>query len=407
MKKNIKALGAIILSAVLFTSGCALEEGAPKATEYVNDKDENDAASDEVSDAASTSDSNIIVVEDLFEPILEEIEAALASSEDASASASASASSSEEPAEIKEEKEEDKIEMVFIGDSQMANGRNDGTDLASLVSARVPGSVAYNIGIGGSTAAVENTTSNLDLESWTSNCFVGVAYALAGKVNKDTVFSTNPEVVEIMNKIDPAKVDYYFIEYGANDFFNKIALDNVNENSEIPYLHTFYGALNTGIDELRRISPNAKVILMSPFYGIYKDSNGNFIGDTYVVSNGIDTLANYARKSVNVCEVEDIYDFDCMFFTKCDLYLDTYEEYLMDGLHLSLKGRQVFARLLAHIPNWLEGYEPFAYMETDFIKIADFDPDEYYRYNKDWMQEYYPDNYERMQNGEYLLAPPQ
>lgn len=333
MRKDLKTLSVIILSAVLFTSGCAFDSGAPEATEYVSDKStNNDNASDEVSDAASTADSNIIVVEDLFEPLLDEIEAALSSNQDASAAAS-----SEEKKEPAEEKEEDKIEMVFIGDSQMANGRHDGTDLASLVSARVPGSVSYNLGIGGSTAAVENNTSILDLDAWTSNCFVGVAYALAGKVDKDRVFSTNPEVVDVMNKIDPAKVDYYFIEYGANDFFNKIALDNVNENSEVPYLHTFFGALNTGIDELRRISPNAQIILMTPFYGVYKDSNGNFIGDTYVVSNGIDTLANYARKTVNVCETEEIYDFDCMFFTKCDLYLDTYEEYLMDGLHLSLR----------------------------------------------------------------------
>jgi hypothetical protein len=93
--------------------------------------------------------------------------------------------------------------------------------------------------------------------------------------------------------------------------------------------------------------------------------------------------------------------------SKCDLYLDTYEEYLMDGTHLSLKGRQVFARLLAHIPNWSEGYEPFAYMENDIIKIASFNPDEYYRYPVDMMQEYYPQDYERMQRGEYLLAPPQ
>ena len=209
-----------------------------------------------------------------------------------------------------------------------------------------------------------------------------------------------------MNKIDPAKVDYYFIEYGANDFFKKTPLDTYS-SPETPYVKTFYGALNTGIDELRSVSPNAQVILMTPFYGIYKDTDGNFIGDSYVVSNGIDTLANYARKVGNVVEVEECLDFDCMFMSKCDLYLDTYEEYLMDGTHLTLKGRQIFARLLAHIPNWAEGFEPYAYLETDFIKIAEFDPNEYYRYNPDWMKEYYPENYERMQNGEYLLAPPQ
>jgi lysophospholipase L1-like esterase len=354
--------------------------------------------SDASSAASSFDESQIIVVEDLFEPILEEA-AALASSvmEEAAGDASSAAST--------EEKVEDKIEMVFIGDSQMANGRSDGTDLATLVSKRVPNSVSYNLGIGGTTASLEITTSDLAPATWTSSCFMGIAYSLSGKANREKVLSDHPEVLDVMNKIDPKKVDYYFIEYGANDFFTKAPLDI--SKTDVEYQYSYYGGLCTGIEELKAISPNAQIVLMSPFYGVYKDGDGNFIGDTYVVSNGIDTLANYARKTTNVIEDEQIMDFDCMFMSKCDLYLDTVDEYLMDGIHLSLKGRQAFARQLAHIPNWQNGYEPFAYLETDFINIADFDPDEYYRYDKDMLKEYYPDNYEKMQKGEYLLAPPQ
>lgn len=400
MKRKIRIFTAALLAAAVSLTGCTLSDGAPKqATEYVGDSSSADSSDDSAA-ASSGASGDIIVVEDFFEPILEELEAALGGSSAEEGSSEASSTASSEP-----EKEADKIEMVFIGDSQMANGRSDGTDLASLVSARVPNSVSYNLGIGGSTAALEESTSELSPDKWVSNCFVGIAYALSGKADRTKVLDGHPEVLSVMEQIDPAKVDYYFIEYGANDFFKKVPLDPYT--SDAPYVKTYYGALNTGIDELRAISPNAKVILMTPFYGIYKDSNGNFIGDSYVVSNGIDTLANYARKAGNVVEVEEILDFDCMFMSKCDLYLDTYEEYLMDGTHLTLKGRQIFARLLAHIPNWAEGFEPFAYMETDIIKIADFDPDEYYRYPKDMMQEYYPDNFERMQNGEYLLAPPQ
>ena len=398
MRKKFKIFTAAFLASVISLTGCSLpKDNTQPATEYVTE-DSSAEASDDSAAAASSGGDNIIIVDDLFEPLLEEIESAL---EGASEEASAAASSSAEP----EVKEVDRLEMVFIGDSQMANGRSDGTDLASLVSARVPNSVAYNLGIGGTTASLEESTSELSPEKWTSNCFLGIAYALTGKADRNQVLSNNPEVLATMEKIDPAKVDYYFIEYGANDFFNKVPLDNTD--SDVPYVKTFYGALNTGIDEIRTVSPNAKIVLMTPFYGIYKDGNGNYIGDTYVVSNGIDTLANYARKIGNVVEAENVFDFDCMFISKCDLYLDTYEEYLMDGTHLSLKGRQVFARLLAHIPNWYEGFEPFAYMENDIVKIAEFDPNEYYRYPDDLMQEYYPQDYERMQNGEYLLAPPQ
>ena len=397
MKKRIRIFTAVFMASVISLTGCSLpghnqteKEGSAEAS--------SEAASDDSAAASSSSEDNIIIVDDLFEPIIEEIESALAGSTE---EAAAAASSSSEP----EAEERDRVEMVFIGDSQMANGRGAGTDLASLVSARVPNSVSYNLGIGGTTAALEASTSELSPEKWTSNCFLGIAYSLTGKADRTQVFSNNPEVLATMDKIDPAKVDYYFIEYGANDFFNKVPLDNIG--NDIPYVKTFFGALNVGIDEIRTVSPNAKIILMTPFYGIYKDGSGNYIGDTYVVSNGIDTLANYARKIGNVVEAENVFDFDCMFISKCDLYLDTYEEYLMDGTHLSLKGRQAFARLLAHIPNWNEGNEPFAYMENDFIKIAEFDPNEYYRYPDDMMQEYYPQDYERMKNGEYLLAPPQ
>lgn len=400
MKKITKIFTAAFMASVITLTGCSLHKDDPKpATENVSEDSSAEASSEASSDSASeqSSEDNIIVIEDLIEPIIEELEAAAG---DASSAASSSQENKEE-----EQKVEDKVEMVFIGDSQMANGRSDGTDLASLISARVPNSVAYNLGIGGTTAALEATTSELTPEKFTSNCFMGIVYALEGRADRTQVLSKNPEVLSVMEKIDPAKVDYYFVEYGANDFFNKVPLD-VN-GTDVDYVKTFFGALNTGIDELRKISPNAKIVLMTPFYGIYKDGSGNFIGDSYVVSNGIDTLANYARKVGNVVEIEGVIDFDCMFISKCDLYLDTYEEYLMDGTHLSLKGRQVFARLLAHIPNWFEGNEPFAYMETDFIKIAEFNPDEYYRYPADMMHEYYPDEYEKMQNGEYLLAPPQ
>lgn len=398
MRKRIRIFTIAFMASLISLTGCSLpEDDSRPATEYVGEGS-SEGASDASSEASTSGDDNIVVVDNFFEPILEELDGAAASStEDASSEASS---------EAPEEKEEDKLELVFIGDSQMANGRSDGTDLATLVGARVPGSVTYNLGIGGTTAALEETTSELTPEKWVSNSFCGIVYALEGRADRTQVLSGNPEVLETMNKIDPAKVDYYFIEYGANDFFKKHPLDP-NADPDIPYVKTFFGALNTGIDELRKISPDAKIVLMTPFYGIYKDSNGTFIGDSYVVSNGIDTLANYARKVGNVVESENVFDFDCMFMSKCDLYLDTYEEYLMDGTHLSLKGRQIFARLLAHIPNWYEGYEPFAYMETDIIKISEFNPDEYYRYPADMMHEYYPEDYERMQNGEYPLAPPQ
>ena len=317
-------------------------------------------------------------------------------------STAASTTKEEEPQE-EPQADDDKVVMVFIGDSQIENGRDSGTDLASLVSERVPNSVAYNLGIGGTTAALEHSTSDASLDKWDSISFNGITYSLAGKVDKDRVFANYPVVLDNLNKIDPEEVDYYFIEYGANDFFTKMPLDKTQFEGNP--LHSYYEALEVGVSTLKDISPNAKIIMMTPFYGIYKDSQGKFLGDSYVVSYGVDTLANYARKALNVAEDKKLIDFDAMNDNKrCDLYLDTAEEYLMDGTHLTEKGRNVFARLLAHIPNFYEENEPYAYLENDYIKINEFDPEDYFMISDSELEERYPEAYEKLMAGAYPLA---
>ncbi len=390
MKKRFNIIAALLLS-VAMVSGCSLSK---EALNEVEEDIEKEVAAQSDS-AAEEQSSEIIILKDLIEPLLEEASAA--------ASTSSIEKKVEEPKE--EEKDVDKINLVFFGDSQIANGRSDGSDIASLITTRVPNSVSYNLGIGGTTAALEQSTYEyLNYESWSSTSFVGMVYALQGKVDRNRLLADYPNVLENMNKVDPEKVDYYIIEYGANDFFNKTPLDHTE--TERPLVYSYYGALCTGIDELRKISPNAKFIVMTPFYCVYKDADGNIIGDSYIVSNGDATLAEFAKKAVNVCEDNQAIDFDGMFMTHADLYMDKIDQYTIDGLHLSLTGRQIFTRLLAHVVNWSEGYEPFAYLETDNIKIDEFNPNENYRYRDDMLKEYYPEAYEKMMKGEYLLAPP-
>lgn len=386
MKRKLMAAMAVISTITIMVSGCGLKNNdVQTANEYVGDEASNEDSAED--DAASVS--SIVVMEGLAEPTFEE------------SSASASTSTVDKQAAA----DEDQTVMVFFGDSQMASGRGDGTDIPSLVSQRVPHSVVYNLGIGGTTAALEASTSNTDPATMNSDSFIGMAYAYAGQADRNAVLASHPEVLETMNKIDPSKVDYYVIEYGANDFFSSNPIDYTQYNGD-NRIHAYYDAMCAGVDILQKMSPDAKIIIMTPFYGIYKDTNDAFIGDTYVVSNGYGTLADYAKKAKNVAEDEGCIDFDGMFREHSDLYLDTAEQYLIDGVHLTLTGRQIFARLLAHIPNFYEGYEPYAYLERDNIEIANFDPDEYFRFRHDLMQQYYPEAWAKMQNGEYLLAPP-
>ena len=315
-------------------------------------------------------------------------------------------SNSKKDSSKEEKKKDDKVEIVFFGDSQIAGGRKDSTDIATYVGNRVPNSVVYNLGIGGTTGSVEATTSEVSPEKMHSTSFLGMAYCLAGKSDRNATLTNNPEVLETMNKIDPAEVDYYYIGYGTNDFINNVKLDTSTYDTDGEQAHAFFNAMCKGIDVLAEISPNAQFIIITPFYGIYVTDDGAYVGDSYIVSNGTGTLADYARKAMNVAEEKSLYYFDGMFISKCDLYLDTADAYLSDHLHLNVTGRQIMGRLLAHYVNYLEKNEPYAYLETDFIKIAEFDPDENYRCDENLMKSNYPESWAKYIKGEFPLAQP-
>ncbi len=326
-------------------------------------------------------------------------------SDTADKSDSSSAEKSES-SDDKKKKEDDKVEIVFFGDSQIAGGRKDQTDIATYVGNRVPNSVVYNLGIGGTTGSVEASTSEIDPSKLHSTSFLGMTYCLAGESDREATLANNPDVLETMNKVDPEKVDYYFIEYGTNDFINNVPLDMSMYATDGEQFHAFYNAMCKGIDVLSEISPDAQFIIMTPFYGIYVADDGSYIGDSYIVSNGTGTLADYARKAINVSEDRELYYFDGMFISKCDLYLDTADKYLLDNLHLNVTGRQIMGRLLAHYVNYLEANEPFAYLDSDFIKVAEFDPDEDYRLDEHVMKENYPESWAKYIKGVYPLAQP-
>ena len=394
MKNKYKLLISTFMAFTLILGGCSLnKDEALEPTEFLSDNENSNEA--QTTDEAST-DQSIVVVENLFEPVLEALENDKKEEEP----------EAEEPAEEEKANEDETVRIVFFGDSQFANGINDGSDIPSIMATRIPNSVMYNLAIGGTTATVEATTSVVAPESLRSTCFLGMTYCLSGKSDRNETLANYPSTLKTMNSIDPSTVDYYFIEYGANDFFSNAPLDaSMYEPAEVT-AHAFYNAMCMGVEELQELSPQAKIYIVTPFYGIYVGDDGNYIGDSYIVSNGLGTLADYAKKSQNVAENCNATPIDTMFMTHCDLYLDTAGEYLLDNVHLTLKGRQIFSRIFAHYINFAEHNEPYAYLETDFIKIAEYDTEEYYRYDEGQMKEYFPESWEKYIRGEFPLAQP-
>ena len=236
--------------------------------------------------------------------------------------------------------EEEGMQLVFLGDSIFDNAR-DGTGIPYLTSVMCDAD-CYNMSMGGTAAALLIDESAV-FEKWESRCLMGVVNVICGNVS--------PEILEgytaydVYKSCDFSKTDYFIIEYGMNDYFNKTRLTSDDNPTD---LYTYAGALRSAINTLRAQFPDAKIVLCSPNYAQFW-AKGAYAGDGNIVSNGVATLVEYYRVCGNVSA-----DYHTLFLNAYEgIGLDAYtaEEYLEDGVHLTEKGRKQYARILAEIIN--------------------------------------------------------
>ena len=306
--------------------------------------DQNTSEGTAAGDAGSTEDTSAagdstasqttieVAAEDIVEPEIaqEEVTEPVATAQEA------------QPAEAPAQ-DDNILDIVFIGDSQFDNARDTGSAIPEYTCALFDNVRSYNLAIGGTAASLERGASP-DINTITDNCFVTTCYALSGQLS-DTSFLDKYPAGEVLKTVDPAKVDVYVIEYGANDYINGKDFWNPEDAYDI---HTYKGALNTGVNVLKSISPNAKFVICGPSYCMWYGAQGQAIGDSFTVSKGIGTLAEYNDIAQNFADDEGFTYIDTMYATWFDLKNTTVDDYLSDGLHYKERGRQIYATTLAH-----------------------------------------------------------
>ncbi len=243
--------------------------------------------------------------------------------------------------------EDDVVRIVFLGDSQFANGRDTNSTIANYVEEMIPNSKVYNLGIGGICASTDSSERWATPEEFTGACFVSIASALAGKTTT-SIFNGYPEALEEFERIpDVSAIDYYVIEYGVNDYFTGTQIydgDEYRNNS------AYVNAYRNGLGYISQASPNAKIILSTPCYAEFYNADGVFIGDGNIVDKGAGTLSDYASALQNTASEEGAIYLDAYFGTMMDLTSLTVNDYLMsDGIHLTNRGRKAYATLAANL----------------------------------------------------------
>ncbi len=242
------------------------------------------------------------------------------------------------------------LRLVFIGDSQFDRWRNSSTSISELVGEEM-NALHYNLGVGGTCAAIErtqdgNNTDDDDNDYEEAN-FTAICHMLKGDLDPSHYYNIlNDEFTQVLYSIEPAKVDYYIIEYGYNDYYTGIDM----YNEEDPYdEHTYYGALNSGIRMLKEISPNAHFVISTPCYCRFYNGEGEDMGDAFNITKGLGSLAIYADYALKLADNINALKLDAITGTTFNLNSYTYKEYLEDNVHLSYRGRKVYALALRRI----------------------------------------------------------
>ena len=249
----------------------------------------------------------------------------------------------QEAEEPTEDDSEYAMQIVVLGDSIMADQRENNQDVATLIGEACNAKV-YNLAIGGTTAALM-PNEQFNFASWGSTGLLGVVNAILGNINPD-VFE-GYETAQILKECDFSKTDYFVIEYGINDFLcRQIPQSRYLENGDIlgiDSVHTYAGAMETAVDTLEGHFPNAKILIISPHYCQFYEGT-TFVGDAYSMNYGYGTLVDYFRCAGYVAEQhrgQSTIFFNAMEESGIDAY--TAEKYLEDGVHLTTLGRRVYA----------------------------------------------------------------
>lgn len=325
MKKSVIAIIAAAVVLVAFLGGFLLGRGDHKEPSDVSTvQDSAPEVTPEDTDAPNETPnpSGAEEIDEALIPILPEITAP-------------------EP-EIEEPEEDDSLTIVFFGDSQFENGGDNKTDIPHLVHDYINARV-LNLGAGGTCAALVQNDSN-DLENWDNLSFYGMTLMLEGTASRGVLEGKHQ--LTVMEAIDPARVDYYVISYGINDFLNGVR-NHISGEESNP--RTYFGALTLGINNLKKISPQAQVIVCSPTYTQFFNSAGHYIGDSHIHDYGIGVFDEYANQAGHVANNTHSLFLDAAFDTMIDINGYTARDYLMDGIHLTEKGRQAYALALSYI----------------------------------------------------------
>ena len=220
--------------------------------------------------------------------------------------------------------------LVFLGDSIFGNYR-DGTSIPHVIEG-LTGADTYNLGIGATVAVPVDFCEfhlgkMIDLLEKREYCRVeeGISYPL-----RKTLDAVNLDLQRFYEeKKDGPTV--FFLHYGFNEYMTNVPVDGPVG---------FYSALKDQIARLKKLFPDAEVIVLVP------NRMTVFEEGTRITGENPCTFADYAAAIVKLDEINGvsvINNYDVFLNDRGEIMTDC----LDDGLHPGVKGRYLLGRNIA------------------------------------------------------------
>ncbi len=251
------------------------------------------------------------------------------------------------------EKKEKQYDIVFFGDSIVANTLTD-VNITAILEERLGMSV-FNGAFGGSGMSVQNDTlwSSMANVEWSmvrlarAICYddwqsqqAAMAYADKYKeYNRITAGYFAPKMEEL-KQIDFSKVKILIIEHGTNDYNGGQMLDNPEDKFDE---ETYGGALRQTLTLLQSTYPNLRIVLISPIYCELGKTETEKCYNTAYGNGG--TLDEYVLLEKQIAEEFGVEWIDA--YHESGIWEENADYYLYDGLHLVEEGHLLMGNFIA------------------------------------------------------------
>ncbi len=242
--------------------------------------------------------------------------------------------------------DDEKLQIVFFGDSNIAYDFDNKT-IPHRVTERIECNV-FNCAVGGTTATKINTLNYVD-KSFDLLCLYNITKMMEtedhqplmdffGEVTLNEQQATGK--MEMLVNIDYNEIDYIVVSYGLNDYTTGRPI-----SSDDPYDESTYeGALRSSIERLRKMCPNATIIVSSITYCVFYE-NGEVVEDGYERNWGGGYINDYRDAAEKVAaEFDDVIFMDNLELLEIDKM--NCEEYIYDEMHLNAVGQEKYTDCL-------------------------------------------------------------